>query len=106
MNFKLLQKILEIFLVKPSLLKKQLTNCTMFITLMTSVKVTLLVDCELSCWEIFKTILKHDDIMILTGPFDEPYRALRDLPEKLRKLAPENKHKTSQYGLFLPIKKW
>ena len=39
LNYKILQKILEIFLVRPRVLRKTLTNCTMFMILMTSTKV-------------------------------------------------------------------
>ena len=74
-NFKMLQKMLEILLSKQPKLLKKLDNCTMYVSLMISVKV--LVQNEwLSCYEIFKTMLKHDDIKLMTGPMEEPVRTL------------------------------
>jgi len=54
----------------------------MFITLMSSVKVELQ-GCQLSCYEVFKSILKNEDVTVLQGPFEEPYRSFEELPPQL-----------------------
>ena len=56
-NYKILMKVLEVFLTKPRTLHK-LTNCTMFVCFMSSVKVNVQGH-VITCYEIFKTILKH-----------------------------------------------
>ena len=103
-NYKILSKILEVFLASPKTLNL-LTNCTMFVSLMVSVKVK--VNGEiLSCYEIFRTMLRHDDIHLLTGPFEEPVRKLEEMPESVRKLAVTQPLFLTCLGLFLPIRKW
>ena len=56
-NYKILQKVLEVFLTKPRALHK-LTNCTMFVCFMSSVKVEVQGH-TITCYEIFKTLLRH-----------------------------------------------
>ena len=88
-----------------------LNNCTMFVSLMQSVKVR--VNGELiSCYEIFKTMLGHDNIHLLNGPFEENVRKREELPESVRSLAivRELAEKTpcflTSFAIYLPIKKW
>ena len=81
-NFKLMDKLLEIFLTQPRVLKKNLQNCTMFMVLMGSIKIKLQ-GAELSCYEIFRTMLKHDDIHLLSPPFEDEFRKLSQLPSEL-----------------------
>ena len=98
-------KVLEVLLTKPRVLQNKLTSATMFVCLMSSVKVRLQGH-EVSCYEIFRTMLKHSDIHLLNGPFEDPVRALEDMPIELQKLAVDVPHPMSSFGLFLPIKKW
>ena len=78
-NFKLLQKLLEIQLTKPRVLTSNLQNCTMFICLLQSIKVTIN-EHELNCYEIFRVMLKNDDLHFLSSPFEEPVRELKEFP--------------------------
>ena len=104
-NFKMLQKILEILLTEPKVLEQKLINCTMFISLMHSV--TIEINSEtISCYEIFKTMLRHNDVQLLTGPFEEKLRKLEDLPQSLQNLAVLETHSMSSFGLYMPMKKW
>ena len=77
----------------------------MFVSLMVSVK-GFVQNEWLSCYEIFKIMLKHQDTKLLMGPFEEPVRTLEEMPEALRELAVDQKHQMSSFALFLPIKKW
>lgn len=70
-NFKILQKTLEVFLAKPNTIKNSLSNCTMFVAFMQAAKVRLN-GVDISCHEIWRTMLKHNDIHLLTGAFEEP----------------------------------
>ena len=47
----------------------------MFICLLQSVKVTLN-EHELSCYEIFRVMLKTDNLHFLSNPYEEPVRQL------------------------------
>ena len=103
-NYKILMKVLEVLLTKPRTLHR-LTNCTMFVCFMSSVKVKVMGH-MISCYEIFKTMLKHEDIHLLTGAFEDPVRTLEQMPPEIQELAVENSHDLASFGLFLPIKKW
>ena len=85
-NFKILQKTLEILLLRPKMLKKELNNCSMAICLMHSIKISIQGE-ELTCLEVFKTMLKHDDMHMMTGPFEEQQRCLSEMPQALQELA-------------------
>ena len=60
--------MLEVFVVSPKELKKHLVNCTMFMSFLVSIKVTIL-DEQVDCYEIWRTILRHDDVQLMTDPF-------------------------------------
>lgn len=77
----------------------------MFISLIHTTKVVIN-GCELTCYEIFKTMLRHNDVQLLTGPFEEPLTPLKDLPAALQVLAVTDTHPLSSFGLYLPMKKW
>ena len=77
----------------------------MFIALMQSTKIEIN-GCIITCYEIFKTMLRHHDVQLLTGPFEEKLRNLEDLPQALQDLAVTETHPMSSMGLYLPIKKW
>ena len=104
-NYKIMMKILEVFLTKPAVLKASLVNCTMFVCLQQSVKVRIQGHL-ISCYEIFRTMLKHDNTHLLSGPFEDPVRKIEDMPPEIQELAVTTTHPMSSFGLFLPIKKW
>lgn len=79
-NFKILQKTLEVLLTKPGLLKNELVGCPMFIALMNSVTVIVQNE-ELTCYEIFKTMLRHEDIHLMNTNMEiEKARTLEQMP--------------------------
>ena len=104
-NFKILQKTLEIMLLRPRLLKKELINCSMAVCFMNSIKVSIQGE-ELSCLEVFKTMLRHDDMHMMLGPFEEKQRSLKELPQALQDLAVAEQHPMTCFALYMPIKKW
>ena len=61
---------------------------------------------ELTCYEIFKTMMRHDDIHLMNGPFEDEVRTLADMPEPLRKLAVNEQHPMTSFALYMPLKKW
>lgn len=103
-NFKVLSKMLEVLITQPQVLKR-LTNCTMFVTMMISVKVTINGE-ALNCYEIFKTMLRCSNVKILHGNFDEPVRKLEKMPAALQELAVSKSYCLASFGIFLPIRKW
>lgn len=104
-NYKILMKVLEVFLTKPRTLNR-LSNCTMFVCFMNSVKVRVQGHL-ITCYEIFKTLLRHDDLHLLSGAMEDPVRSLAQMPQEIQELAvDEQSNHLSSFGLFLPIKKW
>ena len=77
----------------------------MFICLLQSIKVTLNEE-ELSCYEIFRVMLKNDNLHFLSNPYEEPVRQLSEMPDELQQLSVTNAANMSSLGFYLPIKKW
>ena len=81
----------------------------MFICLLQSIKVTIN-EFELNCYEIFRVMLKNDDLHFLSSPFEEPVRSLKEMPADLQAMSVSNRldllASMSSLGFFLPIKKW
>mmetsp|Transcript_5266 Transcript_5266/g.7040 ORF Transcript_5266/g.7040 Transcript_5266/m.7040 type:complete len:81 (-) Transcript_5266:533-775(-) len=50
-------------------------------------------------------MLRHEDVMLLMGPFEEPVRSLEEMPESLRELAVTESHSMSSFAIFMPVKK-
>ena len=103
-NYKILSKMLEILITKPKVLKS-LTNCTMFVVFMVSVKVQINGE-TLNCYEIFRTMLQNKGVKVLMNDFDEPIRSLEEMPETLKELAVSKACLLSPFGLFMPVRKW
>ena len=51
-------------------------------------------------------MLKHDNIHLLSGPFEDPVRTFDEMPPEIQMLAVTQSHNLASFGLYLPIKKW
>jgi hypothetical protein len=66
----------------------------------------------ISCYEIFKTMLGHENIHLLNGPFEETVRKREEMPESVRSLAVVRELADNlpcfltSFAIYLPIKKW